>query len=69
MSFKVDYPIKRVILPPTRSAKCHDKQAKRPKAQRMAQNFDDSCIAVAVPCVTFLGPIRPTQERLRMIAS
>ena len=46
------------ISPPARSAKCHDNQAKRPKTQRIAQDFDDSCIAVAVPCVAFLGFLR-----------
>ena len=50
------------ILLPTLSAKCHDKQAKRPKAQRMAQNFDDSCIVVAVPCVAFLSPSAHPRE-------
>ena len=50
------------ILPPSRSAKSHDKQTKRPKAQRMAQNFDDSCIVVAVPCVAFLSPSAHPRE-------
>ena len=50
------------ILPPTRSGKCHDSYAKRPKAQRISQDFDDSCIAVAVPCVAFLGSLRPPKS-------
>ena len=43
------------IQPPGRSAKCHDNQAKRPKTQRIAQDLDDSRIAVAFPCGAFLA--------------
>ena len=50
------------ILPPARSAKCHDNQSKRPKTQRIAQDFDYSCIAVAIPCVAFLGFLRPPKR-------
>ena len=35
------------ILPPTRSANFHNR-VKRPKVQRIAQDFDDSCIAVSL---------------------
>ena len=54
------------ILPPARSAKCHDNQAKRPKTQRIAQIFNDSCIAVTVTCVAFFG--FSTHPRLRVVA-
>ena len=50
------------ILPPTRSAHRHDNRTKRPKAQRIAQDFDGSCIAIVVPCVAFLGSLLPPKR-------
>ena len=50
--------VARPIFPPTRSAKCHKNKAKGPKTQSIAKYFDDSCIAVVVPCVAFLGFLR-----------
>ena len=51
------------ILPPARSSKSHDKQGTRPKTQRIAQDIDDSCNAVAVdvPCMAILGFLHPRE--------
>ena len=50
------------ILPPARSAKGHCNQANRPKTKRIAQDFDDICISVAVLCVAIWASFAHPRE-------